>query len=106
MAQFKIGDRVRCINAKDVEPYATIWTLKQNAEYIVQDIEVCKCGKQYLNVGAIAIADVVSGCLNCNAVDVPPNNIGCTFRASRFVKVQEQPRIVRIQMDMPEPILN
>jgi hypothetical protein len=105
MAQFKIGDRVKCINGKDHEPLAAIWTLKEGHEYIIQDVKSC-CKNVYLNVGAIFQSPLTRGVCSCGEIYSSYSEPCYWFDASRFVKIQEQPRTVRIQMDMPEPILN
>ncbi len=106
MADFKIGDRVMCMHDNYECDRPVIWTLKKGNEYIVQKIKVCLCGEVILSVGAISHGQDVMHSCGCGFTIAKVNEVCEYFGAWRFVKVQEQPRIVRIQMDMPEPILN
>lgn len=104
--KFEIGDRVRCVDAT-IEPPIKINTLKNNQEYIVQDISYCRCGEVMLNVGAVA--QDPNGFFICNSCYTPLTEVGEVFeyfRASRFVKVQEKYKAVTIQVEKEEPILS
>jgi len=105
MTNFKIGDRVRCVDAN--VGLVDINTLKLNAEYIIQDIKSCSCGSIKLSVGAMSLSKTLGViCSNCHEGVLPPNSINYFFSSHRFVKVQEQTRVVRIQMEEKEPCLN
>jgi len=103
---FKIGDRVRCINAT-LEAPIKINTLKHNQEYIVHDIAYCRCGEVRLNVGAVAQDE--RGFFICDSCYIPVTKAGEVneyFGSRRFVKVQEKYKAVKIQLEKKEPILS
>jgi len=101
--KFEIGDRVRCIDANFGDGN-NIQTLKTGAEYIIQDINICRCGAVELNVGGVCGYSGAGWACRCGEIQL--GGLTFFFSSRRFVKVQEKYKSVTIQVEKEEPILS
>lgn len=85
--KFNIGDIVICINNSGLEEF-----LKQNGQYVVNDIEVCSCGCITLDVG-INNQDKELKCKECG----DRKGITNFFRSARFVKKETKSKSERLK---------
>lgn len=109
MSNLKVGDRVVCVDDSfELMDHTDICNLKKGRMYIVHSIKTCICGGDTLNVGAIVIFGDLSNlhCLFCDALLFERCRSSEFFSASRFRKVTEQPRVIRIEVERTEPVLN
>jgi hypothetical protein len=107
MSQFKIGDKVRCINNKPLVHARTAPPLKLGGIYIVQGISTCHCGSVTLDVGLTSQQKSVV-CSSCRTVYLSNDYWPCAAR--RFVKEVEHKEVqyITVAMDVKikEPSLN
>jgi len=110
MSNFKIGDRVRCINATPFENYKTDipFPIKLGREYVVSNLAVCpRCGDVEVGVG---IPNQVMGLCMCECYHLFMARSGedWMFTSTRFVKVIEKReyKVNVSEVEISEPILN
>ncbi len=108
MTQFKIGDRVKCINVDNLNPKQNgrLPPLVLHREYIIYDIRVCSCGGVSLDVGISKLKLFRTICYTC-ITPTPPSSIHwCS--AKRFVKVQEKKEYIAVEssVEIEEPSLS
>lgn len=80
MSNFKIGEKVVCVNPKNN-------MYKKNLEYIITNIRQCICGAVDINVNDLTESQYVCRCSKCNHYTLTPlswNN------SSRFRKLDHQ----------------
>ena len=98
----KTGDRVICIDANshgdnDTPP------LIRDREYIIYDIAKCSCGCIIYDVGLISKYSWVE--CYCGVRLIGPTDIAWA-NSKRFAKVKEEYRIIHMDIEVEEPILN
>lgn len=103
MSNFKIGDRVICINNSSKFNIP----LKLDRKYIIYDIRPSHCGTEIkLNVGLTSI-NIQYSCPSCNTIT---SKIGekIYFKSSRFRKVEEKQEVnyIKLKVEIEEPCLN
>lgn len=105
MSNFKVGDRVVCVDDSCAADLIT--TLKVGSQYIINSMTLCKCGHIRLNVGAVTISKRLVGfdCYYCGVL-LANEDIIQIHSYTRFRKVIEQPRVIRIEVERTEPVLN
>ena len=101
----KTGDRVICIDATshaDTSPPPLV----KGREYIVYGVHKCGCGTISFDVGLISIPG--SDHMECTDCDRIYNDTGRVHYAKsrRFAKVKEEYRIIHMDIEVEEPILN
>lgn len=106
MAKFKVGDRVRCINNRNLNSInADNPKLVLGREYIVYQIHVCsKCGLLSLDVGLHNDGDTIV----CDCLDkFNPQGIHYC-NSSRFEKAIEKVEYIAVttNIEIQEPALN
>lgn len=97
----KEGDRVVCIDASMGK--IGIMPLIKGREYIIYNISKCTCGGIGIDVGFLrSMFNLICFCskplLNCTESH--------WFKPERFAKVQEEYRVVHMEVEIEEPILN
>lgn len=104
MKNFKIGDRVRCINTGRIDS-GNQPKLILGREYIIYDIHTCKCGSINLDVGLKTENGYPTIC-NCNKT-ISLNDIHWCA-AERFERVLEKVEYIAVatNIEIEEPVLN
>jgi hypothetical protein len=106
MENFKVGDRVVCVDNSDWRGYGKQPKLVLNREYIVYGVEFCTvCGQQTIDVGLLSGASF--GRCKCGNVSKHIDNIHWCG-SWRFKKVAEKIEYITVAVDVKieEPILN
>ena len=92
---FKIGDRVKCINAGDMSNgKLSLTKLVLHREYIIYNIMKCKCGLVKLDVGIEE-----DRYTKCNCGVFIKDSIGWC-NAYRFIKVQDKKEYIAVQSNV------
>ena len=106
MENFKVGDRVVCVDNSDWEGFGKHPKLLLNREYIVYGINRCgSCGVQILDVGLLVFSNWET--CNCGIREKKTDNIHWCG-SWRFRKVAEKVEYIAVAVDVEieEPILN
>lgn len=100
----KVSDRVICIDATKqnnglmgVPP-----PLIKGREYIIYDIDVCACGSRSFDVG-LRTYNNLTDC-HCGKTETT-RGVHWAY-AKRFAKVKEAYKIIHMDIEIEEPILN
>ncbi len=103
---FKVGDRVKCINASSVHPLFKKPPLVLGREYIIYNISECSCGAICLDVG-FASELGQTHCHHCGNIS---HSLDETHWCSskRFIKVQEKKEYIAVSstVEVEEPVNN
>lgn len=98
----KTNDRVICIDASNHNPNLRRPSLVKGRQYIVYDIMKCSCGSISFDVGITTPFKFTS----CECGNKYFNGHISMCNSKRFAKVQEEYRVVKMEIEIEEPILN
>jgi hypothetical protein len=106
MENFKVGDRVVCVDVKQIHSNSLRPSLVLNREYIVYGVLYCPtCRTQAIDVG-LASSIKATLCINGHRYERPDGIHWCS--SWRFRKVAEKVEYVAVAVDVEikEPVLN
>ena len=100
----KTGDRVICIDASNRGMINTPPLIK-GREYIIYGTRKCNCGIIDFNVGCTSNPEITHDECSCGSLSLSIDIIHWA-NSDRFAKVKEQYRIIHMDIEVEEPILN
>lgn len=101
MSDFKVGDRVLCIDDSEHTSNGIQSTLKKGREYIVYGLGICKCGI-LLDIGITCIVKAIN--IKCGwCKDTRPDDGIHYAHSRRFVKVKPEYQVVKSEIKEKEP---
>jgi len=103
----KKGDRVICIDAS-ARGFGQAPPLVKGREYIIYDYKKCPCGVCSYDVGLIVNFNSTgySRCTSCGGRHINPKQETHWANEGRFAKVKEEYRVVKMEIEVEEPMLN
>lgn len=101
MGNFKVGDRVVCVDASG-KPYSNLRTVK----YIVNQVQVCVCGSVSIDVGLLHFAPLRITYCECGNELVGLDVDWCCPQRFRKVEEKKEVNYVKLEIEIEEPCLN
>jgi hypothetical protein len=96
MSNFKVGDRVRCVDAEMGAPESFYNPLVKGREYIVTNVKTCpNCNSVELQVGVITKESYRAWC-GCRAYEIVYTGQDAPFSGRRFEKSLKKPNTSRL----------